>query len=140
MIDEFKTFIAKGNVVDMAVGVIMGGAFGKIVTTFTDGILMPPIGKLMGGIDFSQMFLTLGDKTYDTLEAAKKAGAPVVTYGVLINNIIDFLIVAFVLFLLIKQVNRMKEPPPAPAAPPAPPEPTAEQKLLTEIRDLLAKK
>jgi len=128
----------KGNVMDMAVGVIMGGAFGKIVSTFTDGIIMPFVGLFTGGINFGDKFINLSDKAYDTLEAAKKAGAPVITYGTLINNIIDFLIVALVLFILIKQVNRLKKaPPPAPAAPPAP---TTDQKLLTEIRDLLAKK
>lgn len=138
MLDEFKAFINKGNVVDMAVGVIMGGAFGKIVSTFTDGVIMPPIGMMLGGVNFSELFIDLSGKGFKTLEEAKKAAAPVITYGALINNIIDFLIVAAVLFLLIKQVNKMKkEPPPAPAAP-APP--TTDQKLLVEIRDLLAKR
>ena len=138
MLKDFKDFVAKGNVMDMAVGVIMGGAFGKIVSTFTDGIIMPPIGKLLGGVNFNDLFIDLSGKGYETLDAAKKASAPVIMYGTLINNIIDFLIVAFVLFMLIKQVNRMKaEPPPAPAAPPPP---SAEQKLLGEIRDLLAKR
>lgn len=138
MLSEFKEFIAKGNVVDMAVGVIIGGAFGKIVSTFTDGVIMPPIGMMMGGVNFSELFIDLSGKGFKTLEEAKKAAAPVITYGALINNIIDFVIVAFVLFLLIKQVNKMKAaPPPAPAAPPPP---TADQKLLGEIRDLLAKK
>ena len=139
MLQDFKDFAVKGNVMDMAVGVIMGGAFGKIVSTFTDGVIMPPIGKVLGGVNFNDLFINLSDKTFATLEEAKKAGAPVITYGTLINNIIDFTIVAFVLFLLIKQVNRMKAapPPPAPAAPAAP---SAEEKLLGEIRDLLAKK
>ena len=138
MLDEFKAFINKGNVVDMAVGVIMGGAFGKIVSTFTDGVIMPPIGMMLGGVNFSELFIDLSGKGFKTLEEAKKAAAPVITYGTLINNIIDFLIVAAVLFLLIKQVNKMKkEPPPAPAAPPPP---TTDQKLLVEIRDLLAKR
>ncbi len=124
---------------DMAVGVIMGGAFGKIVSTFTDGIIMPPIGLILGGINFNDMFIDLSGKGFKTLEEAKKASAPIITYGALITNLIDFLIVAFVLFLLVKQVNRMKKAP-APAAPAEPPPPSAEQKLLTEIRDLLAKK
>lgn len=138
MLQEFKEFVAKGNVMDMAVGVIMGGAFGKIVSTFTDGVIMPPIGMMMGGVNFNELFIDLSGKGFKTLEEAKKAAAPVITYGALINNIIDFLIVAFVLFLVIKRVNKMRnEPAPAPAAPPAP---SAEQKLLGEIRDLLAKK
>jgi large conductance mechanosensitive channel len=138
VLNDFKEFVAKGNVMDMAVGVIMGAAFGKIVTTFTDGILMPPIGLILGGINFNDKFINLSDKAYDTLDAARKAGAPIITYGTLITNVIDFLIVAFVLFLLVKQVNRLKKsPPPVPAAPPPA---TPDQKLLTEIRDLLAKK
>ena len=138
MLSEFKEFVAKGNVLDLAVGVIMGGSFGKIVSTFTDGIIMPPIGMLMGGVNFNELFIDLSGKGFKTLEEAKKAAAPVITYGALINNIIDFVIVSFVLFLLIKQVNKMKNaPPPAPAAPPPP---SAEQKLLVEIRDLLAKR
>lgn len=138
MLSEFKEFVAKGNVLDLAVGVIMGGSFGKIVSTFTDGIIMPPIGMLMGGVNFNELFIDLSGKGFKTLEEAKKAAAPVITYGALINNIIDFLIVAFVLFLLIKQVNKLKKAPaPAPAAPPPP---SAEQKLLVEIRDLLAKR
>ena len=138
MLSDFKEFIAKGNVVDMAVGVIMGGAFGKIVSTFTDGVIMPPIGMMMGGVNFNELFIDLSGKGFKTLEEAKKAAAPVITYGTLINNIIDFVIVAFVLFLLIKRVNKMKAaPPPAPAAPPPP---STEQKLLGEIRDLLAKR
>ena len=139
MLQEFKDFAIKGNVMDMAVGVIMGGAFGKIVSTFTDGVIMPPIGKALGGVNFNDLFINLSDKTFATLEEAKKAGAPVITYGTLINNIIDFAIVAFVLFLLIKQVNRMKATPPL-VAPSAPPAPTTDQKLLTEIRDLLTKR
>lgn len=138
MLKDFKDFVAKGNVMDMAVGVIMGGAFGKIVSTFTDGVIMPPIGKMLGGVNFNDLFIDLSGKGYETLEAAKKASAPVITYGALINNVIDFLIVAFVLFVIIQQVNKMKaEAPPAPAAPPPP---SPEQKLLGEIRDLLAKK
>ena len=138
MFGEFKEFVMKGNVLDLAVGVIMGGAFGKVVSTFTDGVIMPPIGKMLGGVNFNDLYYNLSDKTFATLDEAKKAGAPVITYGALISNIIDFVIVAFVLFLLIQQVNKLKrEPPPAPAAPPAP---TTDQKLLGEIRDLLTKR
>jgi len=137
MFQEFKEFAAKGNVLDMAVGVIMGASFGKIVSAFTDGIMMPPIGKLMGNMDFSSWINNLSDKDVKTLEEAKKAGAAVMTPGVLINSVIDFVIVAFVLFLLVKQVNRLKAAPP-PAPPAAPPPPSKEQMLLAEIRDLLA--
>ena len=139
MVKEFKEFAMKGNVLDMAVGVIMGGAFGKVVSTFTDGIIMPPIGKMLGGVNFNDLFYDLSGMCFETLEAAKKAGAPVITYGTFISNIIDFVIVAFVLFLLVKQVNALKKAPP-PAAPAAPPPPSAEEKLLVEIRDLLARK
>jgi len=139
MFQEFKEFAAKGNVLDMAVVVIMGASFGKIVSTFTDGIMMPPVGLLMGGINFNDKFINLSDKAYESLDAAKKAGAPVITYGALITSVIDFVIVAFVLFILVKQMNRLKKAPP-PAAPAAPAAPTTDQKLLTEIRDLLAKK
>ena len=136
MFQEFKEFAAKGNVLDMAVGVIMGAAFGKIVSTFTDGIMMPPIGKLMGGMNFSDWIINLSDKPVASIEEAKKVGAAVMTPGLLINNLIDFLIVSFVLFLIVKQVNRLKAAPP----PAAPAGPTDDQKLLTEIRDLLRAK
>ena len=133
MLEDFKEFAIKGNVLDMAVGVIMGGAFGKIVSVFTDNVMMPFVGKALGGIDFTQMYMNLGDKVYPTLAEAQKAGAPVVLYGSLITNIINFLIVALVMYLLVKQVNAMKPAPP----PPPPPGPTADQKLLGEIRDAL---
>jgi len=133
MLQEFKEFAAKGNVVDMAVGVIMGAAFGKIVSTFTEGIMMPPIGKMMGNVNFSDWIVNLSDKPVASIEEAKKVGAAIMTPGVLVNNIIDFLIVSFVLFLIVKQVNKLKPAPP----PPPPPGPTDDQKLLTEIRDLL---
>ncbi len=134
MFQAFKEFAMKGNVLDMAVGVIMGAAFGKIVSTFTEGIMMPPVGKIMGSVDFSNKFINLGDVPVVSLAEAKAKAVPVITYGMLINNIIDFLIVAFVLFLVISAFNKMKRDAPAPP----PPGPTAEQKLLTEIRDLLA--
>ena len=134
MFEDFKEFAVKGTVLDMAVGVIMGASFGKIVSTFTDGIMMPPIGKLLGGIDFNNILVNLGDKPVKTLAEAKAAGIPVMTTGMLLTDILNFLIVATVLFMLVKAVNRMK----AEAPTPPPPGPTADQKLLSEIRDLLA--
>jgi len=138
MFKEFRDFAAKGNVLDMAVGVIMGAAFGKIVSTFTDGIMMPPIGKMMGNVNFADWIINLSDKDVKSLDEAKKLGAAVMTPGVLVNNLIDFVIVAFVLFMLVKQVNRLKKE--EAAAPPPPAGPTNEEKLLTEIRDLLKSK
>lgn len=136
MLKEFKEFAVKGNVLDMAIGVIMGGAFGKIVSTFTDGIMMPPVGKMIG-VNFSDWIINLSDKDVKTMEEAKKAGAAIMTPGLLINNILDFLIVAVVMFMLVKGVNSLKK---EEAAAPAPdPGPTPEQKLLGEIRDLLKK-
>lgn len=115
MMQEFKEFAVKGNVVDLAVGVIIGGAFGKIVTSFVSDIVMPPLGMVMGKVNFTDLFINLSDKPYDSLKAAKDAGAPVISYGVFINTMIDFIIIAFVIFLVIKQINRMKkEPAPAP--------------------------
>lgn len=134
MLQEFKEFAVKGNVLDMAVGVIMGGAFGKIVSTFTDGIIMPPVGKMIG-VNFSDWIINLTDTQVKTMEEAKKAGVAVMTPGLLINNIIDFLIVAAVMFMLVKAVNASKKAEPAPA----PAGPSVDQKLLGEIRDLLKK-
>jgi large conductance mechanosensitive channel len=133
MIKEFREFIMRGNVVDLAVGIIIGGAFGKIVTSIVNDIIMPPIGLLLGKVDFSNLFINLGDGDYATLAAAQEAGAPVLRYGVFINTMIDFLIVGFAIFLLVRAINRMKKAEP----PPAPPGPSAEEKLLGEIRDLL---
>jgi len=138
-VKEFKEFAMKGNVMDMAVGVIIGGAFGKIVSSLVDDVLMPIIGKLTGGVDFTNLFVNMGDGEYATLAAAKEAGAAVIAYGQFIQNIIDFLIVAFCIFLMIKgmnQLNRKKEEPEQPAAPAGP---TTEE-LLADIRDLLLKK
>jgi large conductance mechanosensitive channel len=116
MFKEFKEFIMRGNVMDMAVGIIIGAAFGKIVSSFVSDVLMPPIGLLLGKMDFSSLFLNLSGQTFETLEAAKKAGAPTLNYGLFINTVIDFLIVAFAIFLVIKQINRLKkQPAPAPA-------------------------
>jgi large conductance mechanosensitive channel len=114
MLKEFKEFAVKGNVIDMAVGIIIGAAFGKIVTSFVSDILMPPIGRAIGKMDFSNLFINLSDGGYATLAEAKKAGAATINYGLFLNATIDFLIVAFALFLLIRQINRLKREQPAP--------------------------
>ena len=136
-IKEFKEFAMKGNVMDMAVGVIIGGAFGKIVSSLVNDVLMPIIGKLTGGVSFTDLFVNLGDGEYKTLAEAQEAGAAVLAYGQFIQNIIDFIIIAFCIFLMIKGMNKLKKE--EPAAPEAPAGPTKEE-LLTEIRDLLKKK
>ena len=139
-IKEFKEFAMKGNVMDMAVGVIIGGAFGKIVSSLVDDVLMPVIGKLTGGVSFVDLFVTLGDGNYKTLAAAKEAGAAVFAYGQFLQNIVDFLIVAFCIFLMLKGINKMnrkkEEPAPEPEAPKGP----TQEELLAEIRDLLKNK
>ena len=118
MFKEFKEFAMRGSVLDMAVGIIIGGAFGKIITSFVGDILMPPVGLLIGKVDFSNMFLSLGEGVFSKLADAKAAGVPTINYGLFLNTVIDFVIVAFAIFLLIRQVNRLKrEPAPAPAAP-----------------------
>jgi large conductance mechanosensitive channel len=110
MYSEFKEFIMRGNVVDLAIGVIIGVAFGKIVTSFVEDILMPPIGLALGRVDFSSLFINLSGKEYPSVAAAKAAGAATLNYGIFFNNIINFLIIAFVIFMLIKQINRMQRP------------------------------
>ena len=136
-IKEFKEFAMKGNVMDMAVGVIIGGAFGKIVTSLVNDVLMPLISTVTGGISFTDLFVNLSDDTkYATLAAAQEAGASVFAYGQFIQNIIDFIIIAFCIFLMIKGMNKLKKE--KPAEPEAPAGPTQEE-LLTEIRDLLKK-
>jgi large conductance mechanosensitive channel len=115
MLKEFKEFALKGNVVDMAVGIIIGAAFGRIVSSLVNDVLMPPIGRLMGNMDFSSLFFALNGNHYDSLAAAKAAGAPTINYGLFINSVIDFVIVAFVIFLLVKQMNRLKKQEPAAA-------------------------
>ena len=117
MFKEFKEFIARGNVIDLAVAVVMGAAFGPIVTSAVNDIIMPPIGLLMGGMDFKDLFISLKGVAYPSLAAAKAAGAPVIAYGNFLNTVINFLIVSFAIFLLVKSVNRMKKPAPAAAAP-----------------------
>jgi large conductance mechanosensitive channel len=139
LIKEFKEFAMRGNVVDMAVGIIIGAAFGKIVTSVVNDIIMPPIGKAMGGVNFADLFISLDSaKTQGitSLAKAKETGAAVIAYGSFINTVIDFTIVAFCIFMIIKLMNSLKRKQPAPA-PAAPPEPTKEEKLLTEIRDVL---
>jgi len=136
MLKEFKEFAMKGNVVDMAIGVIIGGAFGKIVSSLVSDVLMPPLGLLMGKVDFSSLFINLSGTPQPSLTAAKAAGAPTINYGVFLQATFDFIILAFVIFLLVKQMNRFKK-----EAPPAPPAgPTNEEKLLMEIRDALKSK
>ncbi len=115
MLKEFKAFVARGNVVDMAVGIIIGGAFGKIVSSLVSDIVMPPIGKLMGGVDFSNLFVNLSEGQYESLAAAKEAGAATVNYGQFTNTVIDFLIIAFAIFMMIRMFSRMKKAEEAPA-------------------------
>ncbi len=133
MLKEFKEFAMRGNVVDLAVGVIIGGAFGKIVTSMTNDVIMPIVGLLLGKVDFSNLFINLGDGDYATLKAATDAGAPVLKYGVFANTILDFVILALIIFLMVRAMNRMKAAEP----PPALPGPTPDQQLLAEIRDAL---
>jgi large conductance mechanosensitive channel len=116
MFKEFKQFAMRGNVLDMAIGIVIGAAFGSIVTSFVQDLLMPPIGRLLGHVDFSNLFISLSDTHYDTLAAAKAAGAATLNYGLFLNTVINFLIVAFAVFLLVQQVNRLA-PKPAPAPP-----------------------
>ena len=111
MFKEFKEFVMRGNVMDLAIGIIIGAAFGKIITSFVSDILMPPIGLVLGKVDFTNLFMTLSGGHYDTLKAAKDAGAVTINYGVFLGILIDFLIVAFVIFFVIKQINRLKRTP-----------------------------
>ena len=156
IIKEFKEFAVKGNAIDMAVGIIVGGAFGKIVSSVVNDVIMPPIGKLLGGVDFTNLYVNLGDATVKvkekvgdldvetvkqvadmSLAQARGAGVPVLAYGNLIQTVVDFTIIAFCVFLLVKGINSLKKK--EEAKPSAPPEPSAEVKLLTQIRDALAK-
>ena len=136
MLKEFKEFALKGNMVDLAIGLIIGTAFGALVKSVVNDILMPIVGVVTGGIDFSQLFAQLSGDPQPTLDAAREAGATI-AYGNFITLVINFIIVAWVLFLVVKAMNRMKRE--EPAAPAKPPEPSKEEALLTEIRDLLAK-
>lgn len=137
MLKEFREFAVKGNVMDMAIGIIIGAAFTTIVKTLVDGIMMPIVGFFTGGVDFSEIFTVLGDGEYASLAAAEEAGAAVIKWGVFINAVIAFLIVAWILFLVVKAMNKLKrEEAEVPAEEPAGP---TQEELLTQIRDLLAK-
>jgi large conductance mechanosensitive channel len=137
MLKEFKDFAMRGNVMDMAVGIIIGAAFGKIVTSLVSDVVMPPIGLLMGNVDFSNLFVNLSmGSTFASVAEAEAAGAKIIKYGIFINTVLDFVIVAFAIFLVIRGLNKLKRKQEA-APPPPPPGPTPDQKLLTEIRDLL---
>jgi len=141
MIKEFRDFISRGNVLDLAVAVIIGGAFGAITTSLVNQVVMPVIGLILGGVDFSNLGIILsGRDKYATVAEAVAAGAPVIQYGSFLNTVINFLLIALVLFFIVKAFNEMRARFEKPAAPPAPAEPTAEVKLLTEIRDALKEK
>ena len=137
MLKEFRDFAMRGNVIDLAVGVIIGAAFGAIVSSLVADIIMPPIGVVLGGVDFSDFFINLSSQHFDTLADAKKASAATINYGVFLNQVIKFIIIAFALFLVIKQMNLLMRRAKGPEKPAAPAEPPAEVKLLAEIRDLL---
>ena len=134
IIQEFQKFAIKGNAIDLAVGVIIGAAFGKIVTSLVNDVIMPPLGLLIGGIDFSNFFVTLSEGIYETLAAAQEAGATTLNYGLFVNTVVQFLIVAWVIFLVIRQINKLERKKDDPASPIEPPR---QEVLLTEIRDLL---
>lgn len=138
MIQDFKKFIMRGNVLDLAVAVIIGGAFNKIVTSLVNDVIMPPIGYLMGGVDFSQLFLSIDGRSFATLTAAEEAGAAVMKYGVFLNTVINFLIVAATIFVMIKAFETMQKK--KEVAPEVVPAPSKQEVLLEEIRDLLKKK
>lgn len=134
-VSEFKEFIAKGNVLDLAVGVIIGAAFGKIVTSLTDDIIMPVVGLALGKVDFANLFIAMNGQHYATLAEAKKAGVGTMNYGLFINALINFLIIAFIIFMIVRAANRMKKAPVEVVAVPA--APTTDQQLLMDIRDSL---
>lgn len=139
MLKEFREFALRGNVMDMAIGIIIGAAFGKIIASLVADVLMPVIGLFIGGLDFSQEYILLGEGSYETLAAAEEAGAAVLKYGSFIMTVFDFVIIAFVIFMMVKWINslRRKKEEDVEKAPPAPPK---QEVLLEEIRDLLAKK
>ena len=141
MLKEFKEFAVKGNMLDMAVGIIIGAAFGTIIKSLVDDVIMPPIGMLLGGVDFKEFFMTLSEGAtagpYATLAAAQEAGAVTINYGLFINALISFLIVAWAVFFVVRGFNKMKKEEEVVEEAPTEPEPSAEEKLLTEIRDLL---
>lgn len=137
MLQEFQKFAVKGNAIDLAVGVVIGAAFGRIVASLVDDIIMPPLGLLIGGIDFSNFFITLSGGSYETLEAAREAGATTLNYGAFVNTVVQFLIVAFAIFLVIRQINKLERKKDEPGSPVEPPR---QEVLLGEIRDLLKQK
>jgi large conductance mechanosensitive channel len=137
MLSEFKKFIARGNVIDLAVGIIMGAAFTGIVNSLVNDIIMPPIGKIMGGINFADFYINLSGGEYPSLKAAKDAGAATINYGVFLNQVLNFLIVSFAVFIMVKQVNRLHKRDDVKAETPPPPR---SEMLLEEIRDLLKNK
>ncbi len=138
LVKEFKEFAVKGNAMDMAVGIIIGAAFGKIISSLVNDVIMPPLGLLTGGVDFSEKFMVLGEGgPFENLAAAKESGLPIVAYGTFIQHSIDFLIVAFAIFMVIRALNSMKQK--EAAAPAAPVKPSEDIVLLREIRDSLAK-
>jgi large conductance mechanosensitive channel len=137
VLKEFRDFALRGNVVDMAVGIIIGAAFGKVVSALVDNLLMPPIGQLLGNVDFSGLFIDLSGTGYPTLAAAQQAGAATIAYGLFVNAAVNFIIVAFALFLVVKAMNVVRARAEKPQAPAAPPPPPPEVALLGEIRDLL---
>ena len=138
MLKEFKEFALRGNVVDMAVGIIIGAAFSTIVKSLVDDIIMPPIGVITGGMDFSNMFVALNGEHYDSLAQARQAGAPTMNFGLFINSVISFTIVAFVLFMVVKAMNQLRRK--QEEEPASEPSPSREVELLTEIRDALVKR
>ncbi|MCB1214513.1 MAG: large-conductance mechanosensitive channel protein MscL [Deltaproteobacteria bacterium] len=137
MFEEFKKFALRGNVVDMAVGIIIGGAFGKIVSSLVKDVMMPPIGMVLGQVNFNQLFINLSATPYASLKEAQEAGAPTLNYGIFVSTILDFIILAFAIFIMVKMMNRLKKK--QEEAPAKEPSPSKEEVLLTEIRDLLKK-
>jgi len=135
VLKEFKAFAMRGNVVDMAVGIVIGASFGKIVSSLVSDVIMPPIGLMLGKVDFSQLFLNISGGEYATLSAARDAGAATINYGVFLNTVLDFVIVAFAIFMVVKGMNKMKKK--EEEKPASPPKPSVEVALLTEIRDAL---
>ena len=139
IVQEFKEFAVKGNMVDMAVGIIIGSAFGGLVRSLVDDIVMPPIGTLLGGVDFTDLMVPLDGNSYESLATAREAGAPVLAYGSFLQTCLNFLIVAWAVFLLVKAINRLRRRQEQAPEPEKPAEPTPEIKLLTEIRDALTR-
>lgn len=135
MLEEFKKFAMRGNVMDMAIGIILGASFGKIVSSFVADVIMPPIGMIVGNVDFSQLYFNISGTEYASLAAAQEAGAATINYGVFLNNVLDFVIVAFAIFMVVKGMNNLKKK--EEEKPAEPPKPSAEVTLLTEIRDAL---